>query len=316
MNCFSSFGPFSGGWVKFVSYFLHRSLLGSTSLSLQVSAAIYEHFPDCSLFCRLKVFACPAAKHFLAAWPNLVKGAEHKLEKEMAISSTFFETNTQMAFMSLAAGQKGFEAVLRAQTAQLDTLTRRTEPLSPTQKRRGVATTSCTPAREGSEDSELHNESGLDLTLPARSLPPCTHYGHCTSPAGGIRGINGPLRPPLSTQSLCIPSSASGVMGTYASGPSSLPSGPPPSVNTEATKVPLCPIFNHTDRAPGPPTMTSLLLRSTTRVVTSKFCGSLLDLPLPQLPLKLSSPPSLHSTMGSTTTNLKVLHPNTQGFAR
>src|SRR6266702_871886 len=56
--------------------------------SLQVSAAIYERFPEYSLFHRMKVFACPGAKRFLDTWPSLVLGTACELE-EATIASTF-----------------------------------------------------------------------------------------------------------------------------------------------------------------------------------------------------------------------------------
>ena len=79
----------------------------------------------------MKVFSCPTARNFFAAWPGLCENANQELEAEMGIASTFSELPTQAAFMSLTARQKEFEAALRVQTAHLQTLTRRTEPLSP-----------------------------------------------------------------------------------------------------------------------------------------------------------------------------------------
>ena len=98
---------------------------------MKVSAAIHERFPDCGIFRRMKVFSCPTAREFFAAWPVLFANANRDLEAEKAIASTFSEIPTQTAFMSLTARQKEFEAALRVQTAHLKILTRRTEPLSP-----------------------------------------------------------------------------------------------------------------------------------------------------------------------------------------
>jgi hypothetical protein len=97
----------------------------------KVSAAIYERFPDCAIFRRMKAFGCSAARNFFAAWPGLCENANRELEMEVDIASTFSELPTQTAFMSLTARQKEFEAALRVQTAHLKILTRRTEPLSP-----------------------------------------------------------------------------------------------------------------------------------------------------------------------------------------
>jgi len=97
---------------------------------IQVCGAIYKHFPECGLFRRMKVFACPGAKQFLDAWLGLVLDMERELEEEATIASTFSKANTQTAFMSIAAQQKVVESALCAQTAQLDVLTHRTEPLS------------------------------------------------------------------------------------------------------------------------------------------------------------------------------------------
>ncbi|KAF8257119.1 hypothetical protein EI94DRAFT_1818964, partial [Lactarius quietus] len=68
----------------------------------RASGAIHEHFPDCSLFRCMKVFANPEARSFLDAWPGLVSGTERELEAEAAIAATFSEASTQTAFMSLA----------------------------------------------------------------------------------------------------------------------------------------------------------------------------------------------------------------------
>ena len=55
----------------------------------------------------MKAFAYPAAKFFLAAWLDLVVGAECELERKGAIASPVFEANTQTAFMSLACKAEG-----------------------------------------------------------------------------------------------------------------------------------------------------------------------------------------------------------------
>lgn len=120
-------------------------------MSLQVPAAIYERFPECGLFRRMKVSACPDARHFLDTWPRLIAGTERELEVDATIASTFSEANT---LMSLVTRQKVFETAPRVQTAQLNVLTHRTEPLSPSRKRSGApdspvpCTSSLTPERE------------------------------------------------------------------------------------------------------------------------------------------------------------------------
>ncbi len=78
----------------------------------------------------MKVFACPGVKHFLDTWPNLISGTACELEEEATIASTFSEANMQTAFMSIAARQKEVETMPHVQTAQLNVLTHRTEPLS------------------------------------------------------------------------------------------------------------------------------------------------------------------------------------------
>ncbi|KAF8260772.1 hypothetical protein EI94DRAFT_1706057 [Lactarius quietus] len=141
------------------------------------SGAIHEHFPDCSLFHCMKVFANPEARSFLDA----VSGTE--LEAEAAIAATFSEANTQTAFMSLAARQKEFETTLWVQTAQLNILTKLSAAIGPTPERRG----------------ELASGSGLP-SLPS-SL--CAHCGpHATS----VRG-NSNLTPPTPFD-IILPSAA------------------------------------------------------------------------------------------------------------
>ena len=144
-------------------------------------AAIYEHFPECSLFRRMKVFVCPGTKRFLDTWPDLVSGTACELEEEATIASTFSEANTQTAFMSIAARQKEVETTLRVQTVQLNVLTHRTKPLSPSCKRLGVGVLdSPAPATHGST-SEREEEPLVTHRLhPTPSLlsPPCTHCGH------------------------------------------------------------------------------------------------------------------------------------------
>ena len=123
----------------------------------------------------MKVFACPEAKDFLDAWPGLVSVTEHELGAEAAIASTFSEASTQTAFMSLAARQKEFETSLRVQTAQLNILKNRTEPLSPSYKQSG-----------SSMHSSLINSAttgslrGEEPAHGSESDPPslCTHCGH------------------------------------------------------------------------------------------------------------------------------------------
>ena len=152
-------------------------------LSLQASAAIYEHFPGCSLFHRMKVFAFPDAKNFLDAWPGLVLGTVHELEAEAAIAATFSEASTQTAFMSLATRQKELESSLRVQTAQLNILTNRTEPLSPSYRRSDVrdalvsATIGLTPERRDGPSQVAYRSD-------PPSLPPslCAHCGHHGTP--------------------------------------------------------------------------------------------------------------------------------------
>ncbi|KAI9446918.1 hypothetical protein BJY52DRAFT_1193826 [Lactarius psammicola] len=166
LSCFSSSAPFSGGLLR---------------------RSVSFPGPPSSLFRRMKVFTCPGAKHFLNAWPGLVSGTACELEEEAAIASTFSEANTQTAFMSIAARQKEFETALRVQTAQLNVITHRTDPLSPSHKRSGVgapdspapATHSLTLERE-EEPPVAH---GLCPT-PSLPPPPCTHCGHHATSAG------------------------------------------------------------------------------------------------------------------------------------
>jgi hypothetical protein len=133
----------------------------------------------------MKVFACPDARNFLEAWPGLVSGTERELEAEAAVAAMFSEANTQTAFMSLAARQKEFETSLCVQTAQLNVLTHRTEPLSPSYKRSGVqgslalvsatgTTIGSTPER-GEEQAHQPDPQSLPSSL-------CTHCGHHGTP--------------------------------------------------------------------------------------------------------------------------------------
>jgi hypothetical protein len=50
---------------------------------MKVSAAIYERFPDCAIFRRMKAFSCPIAQNFFAAWPGLCEIANRELEAEV-----------------------------------------------------------------------------------------------------------------------------------------------------------------------------------------------------------------------------------------
>ena len=165
LSCFSSFCPFSGRWVNSVSSPFE---LCWPSLSFQVSATIQQHFPDCSLFCCMIAFACPVAKCFLAAWPDLIVVVECELETKGAITSAFSVANTQMALMLLAARQKDFEMALCAQTAHLSILTHHTNPLSSSWKWQGVPSSRATT-------------SLASTLLSSRSLStlPHVHCGHC-----------------------------------------------------------------------------------------------------------------------------------------
>ncbi len=183
------------------------SLRATVSLSsLQVSAAIYECFPECSLFRRMKVFACPGAKRFLDTWPSLVSGTACELEEEATIASTFSEVNTQTAFMSIAARQKEAETTLRVQTAQLNVLTHRTEPLPPSCERSGVGVPdSPAPATHGSTSEREEEPLVAHRFHPTPSLPSplCTHCGHhATSARDSGHHTNSPrslpgLAPPV-----------------------------------------------------------------------------------------------------------------------
>ncbi|KAN0126226.1 hypothetical protein V8E53_015271, partial [Lactarius tabidus] len=180
----------------------------------RVSAAIYEHFPDCSLFCCMKVFACPDARNFLEAWPGLVSGTEHELEAEAAVAAMFSEANTQTAFMSLAARQKEFETSLCVQTAQLNVLTHHTEPLSPSYKRSGeeqahqpdpqsLPSSLCTHCRHhGTPDrSNNHLLGHLNKQFPMASssaAPSPTVMPTSADPVGAGAGIS--LHPSVDTQ--------------------------------------------------------------------------------------------------------------------
>ena len=194
----------------------------------------------------MKAFACPAAKCFLAAWPDLVMGAECELETEGAIASAFFEANTQTAFMSLAARQKDFEMALRAQTAQLSILTHRTDPLSPSRKQPGAsgspATTSLAPTPEREEEPSHRSDSSHPTLVLSRSssLPPRVHCRHCcVSPVVGRVG-NSPFLPAQpAARFLCTPSPdvTMASMGICSS-----PLLPP--AGTAAAEIPGQPITN------------------------------------------------------------------------
>jgi len=158
------------------------SLRATVSLSsLQVSTAIYEHFPECSLFHCMKVFTCPGTKCFLDTWPSLVLGTACKLEEEATITSTFSEANTQTAFMSIAAQQKEVKTTLCVQTAQLNVLTHCTEPLSPSCKQLGVGVPDSPAPATYSLTSEREEEPLMAHRFhPTPSLLSllCTHCGH------------------------------------------------------------------------------------------------------------------------------------------
>ncbi len=112
----------------------------------------------------MKVFACPGVKRFLDTWPSLVSGTACELEEGATIASTFSEANTQTAFMSIAARQKEVETTLRVQTAQLNVLTHRTEPLSPSCKRSGVGVPdSPAPATHGSTSERGRTSGGPQI---------------------------------------------------------------------------------------------------------------------------------------------------------
>jgi hypothetical protein len=164
----------------------------------KVSAAIYERFPDCAIFRRMKAFSCPTAQTFFAAWPGLCENANRELETEMEIASTFSELPTQTAFMSLTARQKEFEAVLRVQTAHLKILTRWTEPLSPT----------CARSIAGTSAAVLEYQTPDEGSYPQTPSAPCIcgPSSHLTPPQAGPQ-IDGPsLSPTMPATSPATPS--------------------------------------------------------------------------------------------------------------
>jgi hypothetical protein len=109
--------------------------LNSVILILQVTAAIYNTFPTSPIFKRVKVLQTAEAAAFFAQWPAAreVKEADNRAVNELG--SAFRESATQSAFVALAARHTSLEAALRSQSVQLDVLTRRTEPLSPSRLR-------------------------------------------------------------------------------------------------------------------------------------------------------------------------------------
>ena len=82
--------------------------------SFQVSAAIYEHFPDCGLFHHMKVYACPDAKNFLDAWPNLLSGTKHELETEASMLLCFQRPALRSHSCRLQHDEKEFETAMGA----------------------------------------------------------------------------------------------------------------------------------------------------------------------------------------------------------
>ena len=151
---------------------------------IQVSAAIHKSFPNCGIFRRIKVFGCPAAQSFFSAWPTLHSYAEQELSAELTIAATFSEVPTQTAFMSLTARQRDFEAVLHMQTAQLDVLTCRTAPLSPSCIHSGrVPAINAAPSYATSIDS-CHPTSSSSTTCqpPTPDMPSAVELPHPSKP--------------------------------------------------------------------------------------------------------------------------------------
>ncbi|OBZ66313.1 hypothetical protein A0H81_13774 [Grifola frondosa] len=97
-------------------------------------AAVKEAYPESPLLKRLAgILQSPEAAAFLASWPAIRKTKEGEAQALADLSNHFKESATQSAFISLSARSQDIEMMLREHSAQLGTLTRRTDHLSPSQ---------------------------------------------------------------------------------------------------------------------------------------------------------------------------------------
>lgn len=184
----SSCGRSFGGYVSNPILFILSSL---KSVLLQATAAIHAAFPESALFKRMTVLQSTAAKEFITGWPVTIHAKDASMQSDVAIGSAFSEATTQSAFMSLAARHTSLESTLR-------TLTRRTEPLSPSRQRTAtihlreedacttLPNTSCMcpqhPAPPKMAELPTSSSEPIHLPVPSASMSGTTSISDSLSP--------------------------------------------------------------------------------------------------------------------------------------
>ena len=160
-----------------VSAFHFLSQICLPRIWIQVLASLHHEFPDCIILQGLRITHSPAAKSFFSQWLELRKAAEKAFERDREIASTFHEASTQSAFMSISARQRDLEDAMRRQSAHLQVIARRTEPLSPTRKQKVAPTPlsvspPSTPSHLHPSPSSAALFPSIELSCPTSAVAP------------------------------------------------------------------------------------------------------------------------------------------------
>jgi hypothetical protein len=205
----------------------------------QVVAAIQNKYPSSPICSKLTIVKCDGAAEFVATWPAALEAKTKELAPEIALQAAFSEAATQSAFWAIASRQQQMQTMLTTTHAQLQVLERRTEPLSPSAKKKSAHT----PSTQLEPHVSVHHHPNV----------PC-HCGHICPPAGPSNTSASLPQIPYGSVPLAasIPTSMP-LMSTPAAPPSlPAPSGPPGQPHAGMAMSPRNPSMS--PRGPGTPT--------------------------------------------------------------